>query len=602
MNELDYLDDVNENQKRLEQELSTGIKEINDFYRANEYRSNHIPPVILTHLQQLKTHTFNRYNEKDRATWELVPNSSQYGAWFDNAPLEIAPRSPHETPSQTFISLIENMSDWCIKDHQIDHLTIFNTLFDEKTYYQANTADRMHRQWLALYLLSLSSTPWERDCLYQQSHHVHSDPHIRALVLSLAFFDLPWVPAETYLYGCTHDTDEVVFIKAFRVCSSIHDERAMDHLRPIVQSPSAVLEGLHDNNMYYPVGHAACNICPAQFSIIGTDNPALAKKREAELSKRLRRPLSVPVEHQRENLLNSIKNYKEPTIEPAEPNDLDKMVKIPAGEFIFGIDQEKVRNEVFDWSTCSPTKTMHLEEFYIDPYPVTNEQYDNWESKFNKLKVKDKKQFEHPGQKPGKTHRRNTFDDPRFKADHPVVGIDWFDAWAFARYHNKELPTEYQWEKAAKGQTNWKYPWGDLFDPGALRFAGETYKVTPSNIVEWIILLNKGTRSFPDSTTTSVYAHPTGISPTGVYDMCGNAWEFTKTSFFTGNNARLPFADYSPIELMGTREGHVAIRGGAWSSPAPLIGASYRGYDLLTDRHTEISFRCIFNPNSDQER
>lgn len=599
MDEFIYLNDKVEYRDKLKKRVFADLEELISFFEKSSctMESSLIPELIQKSFALKQKEIFAHFDQKDRASWPTIPNFQKYGSWFDNSPLEILPVFPDRPPSESLIKLLKGMKKWMFSNDQIDHWKIFTKLFKIKAYYSCSREDRLYRQWIGLYFLSMDSDPWNRDVLYKKSTKIHEDATIRALVLSLAFFDLPWPTAEEYLYSCTHDTDEVVFIKSFRICGRIHDEKSMDHLRPIVKSPAAVLKGLINNNMYYPVGHAACNICPAQFAIIGTDNPDLAKIRESEMTKRLRRPLSVPVEHQRERLLTAIQNFEQPAPLTSIPLDLDKMVRIPAGEFTFGIHADKTQNEVFDWSTCSPERTIHLEEFYMDPYAVTNEQYDVWEKEFSSLSESNRRVHEHPGQKIGKLHRRNTFDDPRFKSDHPVVGIDWFDAWAYARYHGKDLPTEYQWEKAAKGNSNFRYPWGDDFDHNALRYAGVTYKTPPNNIIEWIILLNRGTKSFPETTTSSIYSNPKGVSPLGIHGLCGNSWEFTKTSFFTGEDARLPFSDFEPVELMGTREGHVVIRGGAWSSPAPLIGSSYRGFDLLTDRHTEIGFRCVYNSN-----
>ncbi len=597
MDERLMMEDQKVRRKEARKEGLLALEQIKTFFKENDNDLNVIPPIIVKDFTLKQKAVYAHFDQKDRLTWKIIPHSEKYGSWFDQSPLEILPVTPDGQPSEEITELLSGVEKWLFKGDVMDHERVFNHFFEPEKYYNSNRSDRLYRQWLGLYFLSSDEDPWRRDILYNKGLKVHEDATIRALLLSLAFFDLPWVKAEEYLYNCTHDTDEVVFIKAFRICARIHDERAMDHLRPIVKSPSAVLKGLTDNNMYYPVGHAACNICPAQFAIIGTDNPDLAEHREAEMTQRLRRPLSVPVEHQRERLLEAINNFEQPSAPEKSPKNLGSMIRIPEGEFNYGIDSQRVANEVFDWTTCSPERKTYVDEFYIDPYPVTNAEYDKWEHEFASLSDEEKETYEHPGQKKGKLHRRNTFDDLRFKPDHPVVGIDWFDAWAYARYHGKELPTEIQWEKAAKGDTNRRYPWGNEFDPEALRYAGETYQSVPANIIEWIILLNKGTKFFPKATTSSVYAHPKGKSPYGVSDMCGNAWEFTKTSFFTEKDARIPFADFEPVELMGTREGHVVIRGGAWSSPAPLIGSSYRGYDLLTDRHTEISFRCVYNPN-----
>src|SRR4051794_4646298 len=180
-------------------------------------------------------------------------------------------------------------------------------------------------------------------------------------------------------------------------------------------------------------------------------------------------------------------------------------------------------------------------------------------SEHDQLSPDDRRQFTHPGQQPGKSHVRNTRGDERFGPDHPVVGIDWFDAWAYARFRGKDLPTEQQWEKAARGPGGLFFPWGDEFDPNALRYAGETYGRDPERLLHWVALLSRGTSEFPSSTTAPVSSHPAGASPYGVHDMCGNAWEYTRTAWHTGEEVRAAFAAFTPIELMGSREGNYLV-------------------------------------------
>lgn len=549
-----------------------------------------VPP--LEEFARLVYETVSQRDDPDAGrSWPLAPGPR--GPWFEELPIEVLPRLPQDAPSPELCDRLRALADsWDGRD-RFPVAEVFDTLFGA-AFLRAGESDRRHALWLGFVLGLLDTRPWLRDVLYNRGASAHPDPEVRSLILSLAYVDLPWVPAERYLYAATHDTDELVFIKAFRICGRRHDERSMDHLRPIVQSPAAVLEGIRGGRMYYPVGHAACSICPAQFAILGTDEPALAQVRERELRVRLRRPLSEPVEHAREALQAAIRDFVPPPSPSVPPPDLDRMVRIPAGPFVLGLDAHEVAAEPFDWSTCTPRRTVHLPEFHIDPYPVTNAEYDGFVARLEAMPPAERRAYEHPGQPEGKPHRRNTAGDPRFGPTHPAVGIDWFDAWAYARWRGKELPNELQWEKAARGTDGRWYPWGNAFDPRALRYAGETYGAEPADLIEWIILLSRGTSEFPRATTAPVDAHPSGVSPYGVHDLCGNCWEFTRTAFFTGNDVRPAFAAFTPVELMGSREPHVVIRGGAWSSPAPLLGAAYRGYDLLTDRHTEIGFRCVW--------
>lgn len=549
-----------------------------------------LPDAFARRAQALHSYTSGRDHPDVQRTFPLK-TIGPFGAWFEGLPLDVTPRMPEGSASPGVRRRVERLLRKWRPENTAD---LFDVLFEPKEFERLGEDDRRHSLWLGFILGSLDQRPWARDALYEGARR--PDPEVRALILSLAYLDLPWPPAEEVVYRATHDTDEMVFLPAFRICGRRHDERAMDHLLGIVAHPSAVLSALSRNRMQYPVGHAACSICPGQFAILGTDDPDLAAAREAHLLTRVRRPLSVPIERARPRLYRAIEVFVPPEPIATPPADLDDMILIRGGPFRMGVDPGEVPMPNFDWSTCMPARRVEVPDFHIDRYPVTNQQYDDFCEMMLRLAPSERRRLEHPGQPEGKPHRRNTRGDPRFGPDHPVVGIDWFDAFAYARWRGKQLPTETQWEKAARGDTGSIYPWGNEFDPAALRSAGETYGAEPPTLLHWVMLLSRGTHEFPARTTAPVDAHPAGASPYGVQDMCGNAWEFTRTCFSTRQDARPAFANFDPVELMATYEGQVVIKGGAWSSPAPLIGAAYRGYDLLTDRHTEIGFRCVFEP------
>ncbi len=145
------------------------------------------------------------------------------------------------------------------------------------------------------------------------------------------------------------------------------------------------------------------------------------------------------------------------------------MVKIPAGEFLYGEDQEK----------------METGEFYIDRSPVTNEEY---------------KQFvQATGHADPQHWRKGTY--PEGKADHPVTEINWFSATAYAEWAGKRLPTSEEWEKAARGTDGRTWPWGN----------------------EWSI---ENANVFSGDTTPIGKYSPQGDSPYGCQDMAGNVWEW----------------------------------------------------------------------------
>jgi len=145
------------------------------------------------------------------------------------------------------------------------------------------------------------------------------------------------------------------------------------------------------------------------------------------------------------------------------------MVNIPAGEFLYGEDQEK----------------KDLGEFYIDLTPVTNAEY--------KLFI-DATGHDQPSHWRGGNY-------PEGKADHPVVEVNWFSATAYAEWAGKRLPTNEEWEKAARGTDGRTWPWGN----------------------EWSI---DNANVFSGDTTPVGKYSPQGDSPYGCQDMAGNVWEW----------------------------------------------------------------------------
>jgi len=145
------------------------------------------------------------------------------------------------------------------------------------------------------------------------------------------------------------------------------------------------------------------------------------------------------------------------------------MVKIPAGEFLYGEDQEKIETA----------------EYYIDLTPVTNAEYKNF--------------VDATGHDQPSHWRKGTY--PEGKADHPVVEVNWFSATAYAEWAGKRLPTNEEWEKAARGTDGRTWPWGN----------------------EWSI---ENANVFSGDTTPIGHYSPQGDSPYGCQDMAGNVWEW----------------------------------------------------------------------------
>ncbi|MDP8321628.1 MAG: formylglycine-generating enzyme family protein [Candidatus Stygibacter australis] len=143
--------------------------------------------------------------------------------------------------------------------------------------------------------------------------------------------------------------------------------------------------------------------------------------------------------------------------------------------------------------------------------------------------------------------------------DHPVVEISWFGANAYAEYYGWRLPTEYEWEKAARGMTGFNYPWG-------INLTG--FNANYSNSGDpW----DNGTSpvGYFNGQNNTFDSH----SPYGCYDMCGNVWEWTNSWFSEESDARV-------------------IRGGHWGSLSYFLLMWYR-LDLGPSYHGEVAgFRC----------
>jgi len=242
-------------------------------------------------------------------------------------------------------------------------------------------------------------------------------------------------------------------------------------------------------------------------------------------------------------------------------NDGAKMVLIPAGEFEMGSNNGDPDER--------PVHTVYLDAFYIDIYEVTNAQY--------------KKFVDATGYPKPVYWRSDNFNEP----DQPVVGVTWEDANAYAKWAGKRLPTEAEWEKAARGGLVGKnYSWGDSPIPpkGAGNFADMTAKLV---FKRWDVI-----SGYDDG-----YSHPAPVgsfSPNGygIYDMMGNVWEWCYDWYDANYYSRSP--KNNPKGPESGRD-HV-IRGGSWFADKDCLRVSNRfNYDpsYVIQSAFNIGFRCV---------
>ena len=261
-------------------------------------------------------------------------------------------------------------------------------------------------------------------------------------------------------------------------------------------------------------------------------------------------------------LLKKIKKRSHKIIRRNNPN----MILIPAGEFQMGCDdRDAPTNE-------KPIHTVYLDDFYIDKYPVTNVQYKKFVDA-NPLWRKDSVSRKyHNG---GYLKHWNGNNYPSGKANHPVVYVSWYAAIAYAQWVGKRLPTEAEWEKAARGDlVSQIYPWGNLIDPSKANYS--------RNVKQ----------------TTLVGDYP--ANNYGLYDMAGNVWEWCldryNEDFYVKSSCRNPFAGGTlkhVIDFFRNVKNPRVLRGGSWSVEPQDVRSSTRTWKSPDTPCPDLGFRCV---------
>ena len=240
------------------------------------------------------------------------------------------------------------------------------------------------------------------------------------------------------------------------------------------------------------------------------------------------------------------------------------MVKIAAGEFMMGSDEIEAQDNE------RPAHLVHLDDYCIDAYPVTCGQYQQF------IIAEGYREPQHWSEEGWQWLQANSISQPLYWLDasqypnHPVCGVSYYEAEAYAHFIGKKLPTEAQWEKAAQFELHC------------------SKKGVAKNLENNYI---QGNHSNSIGHTTPVNAYPEARTIWGCYDMLGNVWEWTNTRFAGYEGfASYPYKGYSQVYFDNQ---HYILKGGSYATHAWALRNSFRNWYHPWVRQIFTGFRCV---------
>ena len=270
-------------------------------------------------------------------------------------------------------------------------------------------------------------------------------------------------------------------------------------------------------------------------------------------------------------------------------NDGAEMILVPAGEFIMGSDADEIARLAIKQALVEdemPRHRVSLDTFYMDKYEVTNAHFQQFvhATGYRTQAEREDWGWADTGDAWGKVNGANwrapLGPDSSIAGleQHPVIQVSQEDAKAYCAWAGKHLPTEAEWEKAARGTDGRIYPWGDQFDGTRLNFCDANCQ-----------------RSWHDPASNDGYRYTAPVghyagdqSPYGAYDMAGNVREWVADwydeSYYKHSPTRNP---------PGPASGEQAVlRGGGWVNTARNVRVPFRSRLEPAQRYGYVGFRC----------
>ena len=245
----------------------------------------------------------------------------------------------------------------------------------------------------------------------------------------------------------------------------------------------------------------------------------------------------------------------------------DNMVRIPEGEFRMGSNTGRPNEK--------PVHTVYVDAFYMDIHEVTNAEYKKFIQANPQWQKRRINANFHDGDYLSDWNGNNY---PAGKEDHPVVYVSWYAAMAYAKWAGKRLPTEAEWEKAARGDlTGNRYPWGNTIDADKANYG--------LNFIE-----EKPVGSYP----ANAY---------GLHDMAGNVNEWCldayNANFYANSPRRNPIAGAASVAQVINNAANVknarVLRGGSWVDAAEDVQVSVRFSNTPAHTNYGFGFRCVMD-------